>query len=63
MKKMNKPFLCYTLDLANYLVRCGFDMRKIEDNDTDPTGRLKVILFESSDELHQAVRDYVAKRN
>ena len=62
MKKMNKPFLCYTLDLANYLVRHGFDMKKIEDNETDPTGRLKVILFESSDELHQTVRNYVSER-
>ena len=62
MKKMNKPFLCYTLDLANYLVRHGFDMKKIEDNETDPTGKLKVILFESSDELHQTVRNYVSER-
>ena len=57
-KKLEKPFICYTLDMANYLTGLGFKMRKIEDNQSDPTGKLKVILFDSTPELHQAVRSY-----
>ena len=57
-QKLNKPFIAYTLDMANYLTNLGFKMRKIEDNSSDPTSKHKVILFDSTPELHEAVRNY-----
>lgn len=44
------------LGMANYLVRKGFDIKKVEDNAYDR--RFKIFLFEDSKELRNAISEY-----
>ncbi len=57
MKTETKNFYVIRgLGMANYLVRQGFDIKKVEDNAYDR--RFKVFLFEDSPELRKAIGKY-----
>lgn len=57
MKTETKNFYVIRgLGMANYLVRQGFDIKKVEDNRSN--SYFKVFIFEDSEELRTAISQY-----
>lgn len=52
---MDKPYLCFSLKLAGYLMQRGFVL--FEANKDQKTDRF-IYVFKNSDSLRSAVNDY-----
>ena len=59
---MMNVYIVHSLDMINYLCRCGNDIIKIEDSQKDPTGKFKVCIFADTDKLHSDLSEYMIKR-
>lgn len=55
----NNYYVVRSLSMTNYLVRKGFDIKKVDDNEANP--EFKVFLFADSQELRDAMSEYVAR--
>lgn len=49
----------YSLNLVNYLVRCGHDIIKADDNEND--SRLKVFMFLDTPQLQSDIHEFTIK--
>lgn len=54
--KKQAYFVVYSLQMANFLCRHGFDIVKISDSEKDP--RFKVCLFLDSPKLQKTMKAY-----
>jgi hypothetical protein len=51
-----KYYVCRSLALANYLVRQGFDIKKIDDSRAN--SKFKICLFLNSPQLEKCVEGF-----
>lgn len=49
-------YVIQSLSMANHLVRSGFDIKKVSDNEVNP--KFKVFLFSDSSGLREAMSDF-----
>lgn len=58
MNNTNKinVYIIRSLSMANYLIRNGHDMIKVEDSEKDP--KLKVFLFEDTPALRKTMKQF-----
>ena len=55
----NNYYVVRSLAMTNYLVRKGFDIKKVDDNKANP--EFKVFLFADSQELRDAMSEYIER--
>jgi hypothetical protein len=49
-------YIIRSLSMANYLVRQGHNIKKVDDSEKDPS--MKVFLFSDSDELRKTMQSF-----